>query len=143
MARRKGRHSLKKILQSYSKEVQNAAMESMNKAVEGLAEDIKSDMDAAGVKEDTGNLRGSIKAFLASEKKLESGVKSEVYKKPLPKNPGSRNPNMVYPSKGVPYGRLIEYSPRINKPFFYTSFYEKRGKIVDDIFEAIKKAGSK
>lgn len=137
-----GKTSLKKILKEYSKDVQEAAVTQLNKEAEMLVSDIDADMDRAGIKAKTGALKASVKAIAATVKNLDAGVKSEVYA-PLPAKPGSRNKEINYPAKGVPYGRLIEFSPRINKPFFYTSFYEKRGKIIDRVFEACKQAGKK
>ena len=137
-----GKTSLKKILKEYSKDVQEAAVNQLNKEAEMLVSDIDADMDRAGIKTNTGALKASVKAIAATVKNLDAGVISEVYA-PMPTKPGSRNENIYYPKKGVPYGRLIEFSPRINRPFFYTSFYEKRGKIIDRVFDACKQAGKK
>ena len=139
---RKSRITLKKILSEYGDEVKQAAVESINAAADELESAIKGNMDKAGIKEDTGALRGRIKVRRATVKSLDATIKSEVYA-PLPKKPGARNPDINYPAEGVPYGRLIEFSPRINKPFFYTAWYEKRQKIYADIADSIHKAGNK
>lgn len=130
--------SLKKILSEYSKEVQEAAVNELNKEAESLVSDIDGDMDRAGIKSQSGKLKASVKAIAANLKNLQAKVRSEVYAE-MPKNPGKRNKNIRYAGKGVPYGRIIEFSPRINRPFFYTSFYRKRNRIIDNIFDACKR----
>lgn len=130
--------SLKKILSRYSKEVQEAAVNELNKEAESLVSDIDGDMDRAGIKSQSGKLKASVKAIAANLKNLQAKVRSEVYAE-MPKNPGKRNKNIRYAGKGVPYGRLIEFSPRINRPFFYTSFYRKRNRIIDNVFDACKR----
>ena len=138
----KKRQSLKSILKEYGKDVLEAAAAQLNAEAEALVADIGADMDKAGIKTRSGALKASVKAIAATPKNLNAVVKSEVYAE-MPKNPGSRNANISYPAKGVPYGRLIEFSPRINKPFFYTSFYEKRNEIIDRVFKACREAGRK
>lgn len=130
--------SLKKILSEYSKEVQEAAVNELNKEAESLVSDIDGDMDRAGIKSQSGKLKASVKAIAANLKNLQAKVRSEVYAE-MPKNPGKRNKNIRYAGKGVPYGRIIEFSPRINRPFFYTSFYRKRNRIIDNVFDACKR----
>ena len=130
--------SLKKILSEYSKEVQEAAVNELNKEAESLVSDIDGDMDRAGIKSQSGKLKASVKAIAANLKNLQAKVRSEVYAE-MPKNPGKKNKNIRYAGKGVPYGRIIEFSPRINRPFFYTSFYRKRNRIIDNIFDACKR----
>ena len=130
--------SLKKILSEYSKEVQEAAVNELNKETESLVSDIDGDMDRAGIKSQSGKLKASVKAIAANLKNLQAKVRSEVYAE-MPKNPGKRNKNIRYAGKGVPYGRIIEFSPRINRPFFYTSFYRKRNRIIDNVFDACKR----
>lgn len=135
------RGTISKILRDYSEEVQQAAVDALNRNAVMLQGDIKGSMDTAGIKRDTGKLEESVKVGKATLKNLDATVVSEVYK-PLPDNPGSRNPNVYYPSKGVPYGRLLEFSPRINKPFFYDTFYVLKKMIIDDVFESVRKAGN-
>lgn len=138
----KRRNTLKQILREYSDEVKEAAVEALNRNAEMLTEDIKQDMNLAGIQRRTGTLEASVKLKEATVKNLDARVKSEVYA-PMPKEPGKRNKNIRYPAKGVPYGRLIEFSPRIGKPFFYTAFYIKKLWIVNDVFKACREAGKK
>lgn len=134
--------SLKKILAEYSKSVQEAAVKALNENAEMLQKDIEADMQSAGIQSISGKLKASIEVNEANMKNLDATVKSEVYAD-LPKEPNKRNAEMYYPPKGVPYGRLIEFSPRINKPFFYTSFYKKKRTIIEDVFKACREAGKK
>lgn len=135
--------SLQRFLKDAEEDVRKAAAEALNKAAEELKQEIKNNMASQGIQERTGNLVGSVKASQATDKKLIVKITSEVYAK-APKEPGKRNPAMRGRYKyGVPYGRLIEFSPRINKPFFYTAWYAKRKQIKEDIIEAIGKAWNK
>ncbi len=41
---------------------------------------------------------------------------------------------------GVYYGRLVEFSPRINRPFLYPAMDAKRKAVKDHITEAVREA---
>ena len=41
---------------------------------------------------------------------------------------------------GLKYGRLVEFSPRINKPFMYPAMDAQRDAVKDRIVEAVKAA---
>jgi hypothetical protein len=135
--------SLFRFLKDAEEDVRKAAAEALNKAADELKQEIKNNMARQGIQERTGNLIGSIKATKATPDKLIVNITSEVYAK-APKRPGLRNPAMKGRYKyGVPYGRIIEFSPRINKPFFFTAWYLKRKYIKEDIIEAIGEAWNK
>lgn len=135
--------SLQRFLKDADERVRKAAADALNEAAKELTEQIKSNMAAQGIQQRTGKLAGSIEATTATEKKLAVIVSSEVYA-PAPKQPGRDNPAMRGRYKnGVPYGRIIEFSPRIKKPFFYTAWYKKRRQIKKDVIEAIGKAWAK
>lgn len=150
MAKNSGRVSLVRFLKDADERVREAAAKALNENAEGLISKIKDNMNAQGIHERTGNLRGSIKSIKATAKNPYTRIESEVYARnpktgelAIPKNPGSRNPAMKGKYKnGVPYGRLIEFSPRINKPFFYTAWYQEKSRIREDIIKAIGKAWS-
>ena len=143
MGKRRGRSvSIKKILKDYSDEVKQAAVDALNRNAEMLAGNMKDALDVAGIQRRSGKLESSFTVGEANMKNLDARVISEVYA-PMPKKPGSRNKNVYYPAGGVPYGRLIEFSPRINKPFFYGTFYAKKNAIIDDVFRACREAGKK
>ena len=131
------RRSLKSVLSEFSEDVQRAVVDTLNASVAELKDDALKNMDKQEIKEDTGNLRESLEIKKATMKTLDATLKSEVYAE-LPKHPG-----MAYPAEGVPYGRLIEFSPRIGKPFFYTAFYEKKKKIAEEVFAKMCEAGKK
>ena len=135
--------SLQRFLKDAEEDVRKAAAEALNKAAEELKQEIKNNMASQGIQERTGNLVGSVKASQATDNKLIVKITSEVYAK-APKRPGLTNPAMKGRNRyGTPYGRIIEFSPRINKPFFYTAWYAKRKQIKEDIIEAIGKAWNK
>lgn len=130
--------SLKVILKDADEKVKKAAVQALNEASEKVQSAIKTNMTSVGIQERTGELRSSIKVLPATEKNFKATISSEVFK-PAPKNPGKRNPEMKGRYKyGTPYGRIIEFSPRINKPFFYTAWYKERKRITEEI---IKKVG--
>ena len=132
--------SLQRFLKDADERVRKAAADALNEAAKELTEQIKSNMAAQGIQQRTGKLAGSIEATTATAKKLAVIVSSEVYA-PAPKQPGRDNPAMRGRYKmGTPYGRIIEFSPRIKKPFFYTAWYKKRRQIKKDVIEAIGKA---
>ena len=134
--------SLQTFLKNADERVKEAAANALNSAAETLERDIKGNMSAQGIKERTGALRGSLKSTKATAKNLNVVIKSEVYAK-KPKRPGLYNPRMKNRYKyGVPYGRIIEFSPRINKPFFYKAWYKNKNKIKSEVMEAIGKAWS-
>lgn len=137
-----GSMSLARFLKNADDRVRQAAADALNKASEEVVSKIKDNMAAQGIKEDTGKLRGSVKCSKATVKSPNVLIKSEVFK-PAPKRPGSRNPKMRGRYKyGVPYGRIIEFSPRIKKPFFYKAWYEKRNKVKEEVIKEIERAWS-
>lgn len=134
--------SLQRILRDADERVRQAAADALNVAAEQLEHDIDANMSAQGIKNRTGKLRASVKATKATAKRLNALIKSEVYAK-VPRRPGSRNPAMRGRYKnGVPYGRIIEFSPRINKPFFYTAWYKNKQQIKENVMNAIGNAWS-
>ena len=46
----------------------------------------------------------------------------------------------AFNDKGVNYGRIVEYSPRINRPFMYPALETNRSQIYNNIKSAIKEA---
>lgn len=134
--------SLQRFLKGASERVRQAAADALNEAAKEITQGIRENMTAQGIQERTGKLVGSIKTTTATAKSPSVKISSEVFK-PAPKRPGSRNPRMKGRYKyGVPYGRIIEFSPRINKPFFYTAWYKKRNRIKQDVIEKISEAWS-
>lgn len=143
--------SLQRFLKDADVRVREAAAKALNAAANELQNDIKQNMAAVGIKNRTGRLRGSIVVKSpATEKRLNVVLQSEVYAVnpktgalAIPKRPGSRNPAMRGRYRnGVPYGRILEFSPRLNKPFFYTAWYRKRKQIKDDVINKISGAWS-
>lgn len=143
MARSYGNVSLASFLKDADERVRQAAADALNQAAEDMENRIRVNMQAQGIQEKTGKLRASLKSTKATAKRPAVTIKSEVYVQP-PKKPGSRNPKMRGRYRyGVPYGRIIEFSPRINKPFFYSAWYEGRKTVKENVINAIEKAWSK
>jgi len=136
------RITLQSLLKDADERVRQAAADAINNASETLQRDIKANMAAQGIRERTGRLRGSLESTKATKSRLNVVIKSEVYA-PTPKRPGSRNPAMKGRYKyGVPYGRILEFSPRINKPFFYTAWYKNKNKIKEIVMKEVSNAWS-
>ena len=134
--------SLKKLLKDADKKVRQAAADALNKSANELKAQIRENMATQNIEERTGALRTSIESNIATPENLAIVIKSEVYK-PAPERPGQRNPAMRGRYRnGVPYGRIIEFSPRINRPFFYTAWYKRKKQIKEDVIKAINKAWS-
>lgn len=134
--------SLKALLKDATADVRQAAADAVNEATEQLQAQIRANMNSAGIVERTGRLRVSLKATKATPKNPRALIKSEVYAK-IPKRPGSRNPAMRGRYKyGVPYGRILEFSPRIRKPFFYSAWYGLRAQVKEEIIKKIGEAWS-
>ena len=134
--------SLATFLKEADERVRQAAANALNEASDEVIKQVKANMAAQGIREDTGKLRGSVKANKATTKSLNVVIKSEVFK-PAPRRAGWRNPKMRGRYKyGVPYGRIIEFSPRIKKPFFYKAWYEKRKQVKSQVIKAIEGAWS-
>ena len=138
--------SLQKFLRDADERVREACAKALNEASKELQQQIKTNMSAQGIQNRTGRLRGSIEANLATANKPVVVIKSEVYAH-MPKRPNKNRrlwgkSNLNYSRRGVPYGRIIEFSPRINRPFFWTAWYKHKKKIKEDVIKAIGNAWS-
>lgn len=141
--RREARASktLQRLLKDADIRVKQAAMQALNNAGEELVEGIKESLNST-LNTISGNLEGSVTYEPATENKLMIRVKATATK-PAPKKPGSRTPAMKQRyDNGAPYGAIIEFSPRINKPWFYPVWYRKRDKIKQDVLNAVGDAWS-
>lgn len=133
--------SLKAFLKDADEAVRKAAADALNEAAKEMKAQIKTNMAEAGIVTRSGRLRASVKSNRATAKNPRIVIKSEVYAEERPQQPGKRNPAMRGRYKyGVPYGRILEFSPRIRKPFFYKAWYEKRDRIKADIIQKIGEA---
>lgn len=141
-ARKSYKKTLDYLLKDATERVQQAAVDALNGMADYMEQQIENNISKAGIKEDTGALKDSIKTTRAKIGKYSVVISSEVYK-PAPENPGSRNPSMAgrY-KKGVPYGRILEFSPHYNRPFFYTAWYNSRDAVKEYIISQIGKAWS-
>lgn len=134
--------SLKAFLKDADERVKEAAVDALNASAERLQAEIVDSIQRAGITEHTGGLRESIKIKPATVKTFNAYIDSE-YMKEVPKHPGSRNPNMEGRYKnGAPVSRILEFSPRYNKPFFYSTWYTERDGIRQYILAVIGDAWS-
>ena len=108
---------VKNVLDVYGERVAAAAKEALADNAEELCQTVKSKCPVR-----TGRLRDSIHVS-----RLKDGA---VYKV-IADAPGD---------DGTPYARIVEFSPKIDKPFMYPSMDEKRDKFKRNVVSKIKEA---
>lgn len=109
-------------LREYGEHVLEAAKEELKKGVDEIVEDAKSRCPVR-----TGNLRDSIKA--------ESNRDGSVYW--ITANASVESPKS--PIGRFFYGAVVEFSPKINKPFLYPAMDAHRQEIYDNISNALSR----
>lgn len=147
--------TLKEFVKDKADEAIQAGCDVINEEAAKLVGQIQSEMDVVGINERTGNLKGSVKITTkASVKKPNVIIKSEVFaldkdgKKHMVVNPGSRqgagSRAMTYNDykDGVPYGRILEFSPRYNRPFFFKVWDREKSRINREVRQKIGVAWS-
>ena len=121
MAKRRTNINLKDFFKELGADVEEAAKQALEEGAEIIVNDAKS-----RVAVDTGKLRDSIHF-----KKLNKGIKirivADAYK-------------MDSKGRKIYYGNLVEFSPRINKPFMYPAMDGKRAEVKQKIIDAIREA---
>ena len=113
----KSNKAFQQILQDYGKQVAAAAKKALADEAEIIANDAKS---RCPVK--TGNLKESIHTV-----PNKSGTRVSIVVDAVDKD-------------GVPYGKVVEYSPKIQKPFVYPALDAHKDEIAGKVADAIKKA---
>lgn len=159
MARlRRHRVSLAAYLKDKDESVRQAAADLLNKASDEIVARARENLRNNGIRNRTGRLYSSLNIKRATARSPRTVIMSEVFA-PLPKrerklrtlwNSWNRRTKMSmrvrkpmrfkYPAEGVPYGRLIEFSPRINKPWFYKAWYDKRFAVEEMIINGVVEA---
>lgn len=109
--------AFQQILQDYGKQVAAAAKKALADEAEIIANDAKS---RCPVK--TGNLRDSIHTV-----PNKSGTRVSIVADATDKD-------------GVPYGKVVEFSPKIKKPFVYPAIDEHKDELAGKVADAIKQA---
>ncbi len=110
--------NMESILESYGEGAVNAIREEMEVMAEKIVEDMK-----ARVPVDSGALRDSIH-WSWNKKKTAIRIVADAKNK----------------KNGVPYARYVEFSPKINKPFFYPALDAHRDEYHEQLVRALKKA---
>lgn len=108
---------MENVLKVYGERVADAAKEALADNAEELCQTVKSKCPVR-----TGRLRDSIHVS-----RLKDGA---VYKV-IADATGD---------DGTPYARIVEFSPKIDKPFMYPSMDEKRDKFKRNVVSKIKEA---
>lgn len=128
-----------------------ACVDALNEAAEDVVGGMEKVFDAGRIVNRTGTLSGSLrnydKARIADTKSgkrlLHAAIHTDEKTLRTVKNPGARNPKMRgrYP---VSYGRLLEFSKRLNpdgrRDFFYGPWYEMKKDVKAQIEAKIKAA---
>lgn len=112
---------MESILESYGEEAVNAIREEMEVMAEKIVQDMK-----ARAPVDTGALRDSIH-WTWNKKKTAIRIVADAKNK----------------KNGVPYARYVEFSPKINRPFFYPALDAHRDEYHEGLVRALKKAVEK
>ena len=140
MSRRIKHINLKDVLEQYGEKAMEAAAAVMRESADQLVAGAKARAPA-----ESGKLRDSIRKLEHGSGKRYTVAMVCDAKSTVPvKHPGVRNPNAAsrYKNTGVPYGRIIEFSPKYNHPFFFTDYYNQRAATREKVIEAIHKAVS-
>lgn len=109
---------MQSILETYGEGAVNAIRAEMEVMAEKIIEDMK-----ARVPVDSGALRDSIH-WSWNKKKTAIRIVADAKNK----------------KNGVPYARYVEFSPKINKPFFYPALDAHRDEYHEQLVRALKKA---
>lgn len=109
---------MESILETYGEGAVNAIRAEMEVMAEKIVEDMK-----ARVPVDSGALRDSIH-WSWNKKKTAIRIVADAKNK----------------KNGVPYARYVEFSPKINKPFFYPALDAHRDEYHEQLVRALKKA---
>lgn len=109
---------MQSILETYGEGAVNAIRAEMEVMAETIVEDMK-----ARVPVDSGALRDSIH-WSWNKKKTAIRIVADAKNK----------------KNGVPYARYVEFSPKINKPFFYPALDAHRDEYHEQLVRALKKA---
>lgn len=118
MRSRNKKARLSEILQDFGEEAVTHMKEALAKGASDIAADAKGRVPVA-----TGTLRESIHT-----KANKNGTRIKIVA-------DARNPK-----DNVPYGRLLEFSPKLNRPFLYPAYDAHRDEIKKAMIEAIRKA---
>lgn len=144
------KQSLAAFLKDKDDAVRQAAADALNEAADEIKQQMLANMSAQGITDKTGRLRASVEYDYATAKRPRVLIKSEaVVDAPVLDKQGSINPGMKgrYTAGAsfdqAPYGRFIEFSPRIRKPWFYTAWYDKMNSAKEKVIQAISKAWAK
>lgn len=137
------KQTLAAFLKDKDEAVRQAAADALNKAADDLKNEMIQNLSKQGIQQETGTLVNSIQYDYATAKRPRVLIKSEAsVEAPATDRQGMINPGMRgrYDNNRAPYGRFIEFSPRIRKPWFYTAWYDRMASIKQDIIQEISKA---
>ena len=124
----------------------------LNRASDEVVAQMKTNMADAGIHNRTGRLRIMLRIHRATPKSPRCVIYSEA-EVPRPKRPNwnrhlwrkkgwsmnglNLGKDLRYPPN-VSYGRILEFSPRINKPFFYKAWYDKQRAVKERVIYAVR-----
>jgi hypothetical protein len=109
--------AFQQILQDYGKQVADAAKKALAEEAEVIANDAKSRCPVR-----SGNLKNSIHTV-----PNKSGTRVFIIADAVDE-------------KGIPYGRIVEFSSKIQKPYVYPAMDEHKDEISSKVADAIKQA---
>lgn len=123
--------NVRKMVEAYGLDAVRAGAKYINRQGAMLRDEAMKRMAEQGIAVRSGNLRKSLRLIPIVDNKMKDlRVASTV----LIDDAVVTDKN----GKEIAYGRIIEFSPKINKPFFYTAYYESRNDIKDGLAQVIR-----
>lgn len=140
------------FLRNANTQMRTAVANQLNRASDEVMAQMKANMAAVGIKSRTGRLRLLLRVNRATPESPNTVIYSEA-EVPRPKRPNwnrhlwrkkgwsmnglNLGKDLRYPPM-VSYGRILEFSPRLNRPFFYTAWYDRRHSVKARIIWAVR-----
>lgn len=136
----------KKLIDEFGERVADIAVEKLNEVIRDVEKQAIENLHKHGIKGT--RMYEGFKHKFATRDKEDAWLSVEVWSDNPIMEIGTLWNSGVYDSEGYAnVGRIIEFSERINKPFFYDAFYQRRKGLEKEIrakvAEVIKDANRK
>lgn len=117
--------SSEKILEELGEVATNAAKEALEEGAETVVQEAKN----------------RCPVYTGKDKRVEKGaLKRSIHKVKRRKGASFRVKADARGYNEFPYGAIVEFSPKINKPFLYPAFEAKKESIKEGIIKAVQNA---
>ena len=127
--------SVSKIIKEFGEQAGEVAIDVLNDVIHDVVTGAKENLKRHHVK--GSRMYENFEVHEATMKNEEALLAVEVWSDKPTKKIGNYNTG-IYDSLGYAnVGRIIEFSTRINKPFFYDAFYKRRKGLEDEIHDKV------